>query len=165
MAAVAAVAAGLWWTEHEEPSTWYGPHERAVRRVPLAAVFPNRTTSPPGFASETILLVSVGGGLVDLSAKSPPKAGPGPGPSKGSAAGDSHRDPWPCEGPLPPGLLLLLPPLPACPRLTASTLSEPRRYQSQGNLRLRYHSHSASELSGRDCMGRITLLLPPGIGS
>jgi len=36
-------------------------------------VIPKRTIPPPGFASETILLVIVGGGLVDLSAKSPPK--------------------------------------------------------------------------------------------
>lgn len=36
-----------------------------------------------------------------------------------------------------------------CPRLTASTLSEPRRYQSQGNLRLRYATPTL-RLSCRD---------------
>lgn len=37
----------------------------------MEAVLPKGTTAPPGFASETILLVSVSGGLVDRSAKSP----------------------------------------------------------------------------------------------
>lgn len=59
---------------------------RALRKRGLEIVWqllnPNMATPPPGFASETILLVIVGGGLVDLSAKSPPKLDLGPGPSK-----------------------------------------------------------------------------------